>query len=476
MTEKLRDIENMAPHKLPSPASRFPPCRVCGDKSTGLHYGIISCEGCKGFFRRSHDKEFHCNYAGKCIINMVTRNKCQHCRLKKCIDMGMKRGQSRRTKTQEDGCGTSLLMEKNLNESNNQLQMYTNQTNFNDTKLFEVVKNPACEHSNNNHKRVIYRSNLVKTTGPNVPGCSKSSAVATANGCINSRKRSYSQCQNERAANFKTDTAVENSSERSASADGAKSAPLPKLRKITSSSDPETSDPSKPTADQIALDILHWFPKLRSKIRRSAQLDSLFSSVAQPIVDAFKSTQKNLYYVDPFLMETSLPIEKIAHKMGILGSLKYFQRRLLHCKNDLYSFAESFIDFYTLDEAVKGTVVKKSFFEMFLTAQSVTCSISNTGELMTSNKILPSTFLGLCQDNVAQQFNRMVIGCLRSLVRLSLGWELCPIVCALILNQEMKSYDTFNYVPKLQKFRIPRERIKKPLRNNLPATQDQNRL
>nr|XP_054752372.1 orphan steroid hormone receptor 2 isoform X4 [Lytechinus pictus] len=67
-------------------------CAVCGDKASGRHYGAISCEGCKGFFKRSIRKHlgYTCRGNKDCQIIKHNRNRCQYCRLQKCLDMGMK--------------------------------------------------------------------------------------------------------------------------------------------------------------------------------------------------------------------------------------------------------------------------------------------------------------------------------------------------------------------------------------------------
>ncbi|XP_019762982.1 ecdysone-inducible protein E75 isoform X1 [Dendroctonus ponderosae] len=89
--------------KLEEPTSSIPDlefdgttvlCRVCGDKASGFHYGVHSCEGCKGFFRRSIQQKIQyrpCTKNQQCAILRINRNRCQYCRLKKCIAVGMSR-------------------------------------------------------------------------------------------------------------------------------------------------------------------------------------------------------------------------------------------------------------------------------------------------------------------------------------------------------------------------------------------------
>merc|ERR1719361_1090623 len=66
-------------------------CNICEDRATGLHYGIITCEGCKGFFKRTvqNKRVYSCVADGHCEINKAQRNRCQFCRFQKCLQKGM---------------------------------------------------------------------------------------------------------------------------------------------------------------------------------------------------------------------------------------------------------------------------------------------------------------------------------------------------------------------------------------------------
>ncbi|XP_038622529.1 hepatocyte nuclear factor 4-gamma isoform X2 [Tachyglossus aculeatus] len=68
-------------------------CAICGDRATGKHYGASSCDGCKGFFRRSIRKShvYTCRFSRQCVVDKDKRNQCRFCRLKKCFRAGMKK-------------------------------------------------------------------------------------------------------------------------------------------------------------------------------------------------------------------------------------------------------------------------------------------------------------------------------------------------------------------------------------------------
>ncbi|KAL3081541.1 hypothetical protein niasHT_037263 [Heterodera trifolii] len=66
-------------------------CAVCGEENAKMHYGVLACLGCKGFFRRALKKvnEYECLRDNNCVIDKQERNSCRFCRLQKCLEVGM---------------------------------------------------------------------------------------------------------------------------------------------------------------------------------------------------------------------------------------------------------------------------------------------------------------------------------------------------------------------------------------------------
>ncbi|CAL2034674.1 unnamed protein product [Caenorhabditis brenneri] len=67
-------------------------CPICQDKVTGYHYGLLTCESCKGFFKRTvqNRKDYACSWHSNCHIDRRSRKRCPSCRFQKCLLMGMK--------------------------------------------------------------------------------------------------------------------------------------------------------------------------------------------------------------------------------------------------------------------------------------------------------------------------------------------------------------------------------------------------
>ncbi|CAG12178.1 unnamed protein product, partial [Tetraodon nigroviridis] len=94
-------------------------CPICGDKVSGYHYGLLTCESCKvkglksqskkqsftvscrvtvgvtlqGFFKRSvqNNKNYTCAEQQNCPMNLSQRKRCPFCRFQKCLAVGMRK-------------------------------------------------------------------------------------------------------------------------------------------------------------------------------------------------------------------------------------------------------------------------------------------------------------------------------------------------------------------------------------------------
>lgn len=68
-------------------------CIICNEtKDVSKHYGVISCFGCKAFFRRTINgkRNYKCCQHGSCDIEKDSRNRCRACRFDKCKKVGMR--------------------------------------------------------------------------------------------------------------------------------------------------------------------------------------------------------------------------------------------------------------------------------------------------------------------------------------------------------------------------------------------------
>lgn len=122
--ESADQMDGSLSPKLKGPGGNEGCCAVCGDNASCQHYGVRTCEGCKGFFKvtlaclykpgkktpyyscsRDFDSfcclflqrtvqknsKYVCLASKDCPVDKRRRNRCQFCRFQKCLAVGMVR-------------------------------------------------------------------------------------------------------------------------------------------------------------------------------------------------------------------------------------------------------------------------------------------------------------------------------------------------------------------------------------------------
>ncbi|UJR30567.1 hypothetical protein I4U23_018096 [Adineta vaga] len=128
-------------------------CYVCQASSSGIHFGAITCEGCKGFFRRSIKERapsrYKCMDNGTCEISASTRNGCRYCRFQRCIRVGMSVE------------GSRIGRQSNLFKHHMRMMLQRNDYISNTTILHQMtqsVSTSITRHKRSNARRTVSES------------------------------------------------------------------------------------------------------------------------------------------------------------------------------------------------------------------------------------------------------------------------------------------------------------------------------
>ncbi|KER25326.1 hypothetical protein T265_07202 [Opisthorchis viverrini] len=173
-------------------------CPICGDRVSGYHYGLPTCESCKGFFKRTvqNKKEYHCTEHGNCVIDRIHRKRCAHCRFQKCLAVGM-RVEAVRKDRMRGGRSRRARLPYNLGRVSSHSVESVNATQFSSGKscsdelhafsvpspIHRSASSELCSATSNNKSRVIGALGLDSASSSIKPGltrlsqCSLSSDV-----------------------------------------------------------------------------------------------------------------------------------------------------------------------------------------------------------------------------------------------------------------------------------------------------------
>ena len=137
---------------------------MCASPSTGIHFGVMACEACKGFFRRSINRQtmYKCSFDNQCQITASNRN-CRYCRFLKCINVGMS------VESAKVGRKTNIVKQQIIQDKNARAEKRKEMC-LDDYAINEEQVQAKKAHLSNNNEENSFDSNdtSVSSTNPTI--------------------------------------------------------------------------------------------------------------------------------------------------------------------------------------------------------------------------------------------------------------------------------------------------------------------
>ncbi|XP_059172955.1 uncharacterized protein LOC131953667 [Physella acuta] len=142
---------------------KLPPCLVCGNSASGLHFGVNSCEACNEFFRRAlkRKRSSSCPNDGACDVTGTKRGACGACRFQKCLKAGMSRERIKTGRYSHTKVELDALEAKQLDDGATSSQHAQN--------LELMIENLSSVFSNFDHSGVLSAPDVLPRESSGLP-------------------------------------------------------------------------------------------------------------------------------------------------------------------------------------------------------------------------------------------------------------------------------------------------------------------
>ncbi|KAI6178786.1 putative nuclear hormone receptor HR3 [Aphelenchoides besseyi] len=383
------------------------PCKVCGDRASGIHYGVTTCEGCKGFFRRSQSGvSYKCPRQSNCTIDRANRNRCQFCRLQKCLELGMSR----------DAVKFGRMSKKQREKVEEEVRQHRQRT--------ESFQGSPAAYSPFDYKyatapNMLYPSNANTPLGTTYDIYQQQQHVSPLS--------AYPPCTSIQPAGIPQPTSV-----ATLPTHGYVPQPTHALAAAAPCRYSGNSLPAYPIAHvgQIPPASGAYPPEYEMP---HADVSSTFDeNLVESIISAYTSAHQIYLKGEPDEPALSLQEKQQSYlSMDRISGWHKYAQEITKVIKFIIEFAKSIRNFTDIEQPEQINLLKRAAFELAIIAMSLHYNLENR-TLMIDDVTLPIQYFS-CNDSMDHDFGFNMIGCIEALTAFQLTIREVALLSALVL-------------------------------------------